>query len=285
MNKRMTLCILCLCLLLLLASVGGVFATWYYATLPIGAQQNLSFNLGNFSYELPDMPVEEVHLLQRLSDILNGIYKTDVVTDSLKYLIDETIQVYWEEGAAPYVGSMDSNFKTQIDALFGDILSQEQVAFILKNQDLNWDGYNEIAMYSTSDPLDCVEDFDGIVCVYVTVFTPVVNSQKQITGYNLVCDSLRGYCCEVKYGQDDPTPSFSTDEWRDDLGYYHHDGSTYRVPTYAMSPDGITPIRFHYESYHRYYSYEGAPWPSRTLPLGNKLSVCLADKIPYIWIP
>ena len=140
-------------------------------------------------------------------------------------------------------------------------------------------------MYSTSDPLTCVQEFDGVVCVYLTVFTPYLDEQRNIVGYNMVCDSLRGYCFEVKYSQTDPRPSFSTDEWKDDLGYYHHDGNTYRIPIEAMSVDGTKPFKHDYNSYNYSYNYEGAPWPGRTLPFGHKAWECLADKIPYIWFP
>ena len=72
-----------------------------------------------------------------------------LVMDSRDYLINETIQVRWDPYATPYVGSMDKNYSEQIAALFKDVLVDTSVSFILKNQDLNWDGYNEISLYST----------------------------------------------------------------------------------------------------------------------------------------
>ena len=160
MYKRILRYIAFLCVLLLITSIGGVFAAWNYTTTPAPAQKSLYLSLEDFDFSI-EMPSDEVSFVQRLSDILNNEYTTDNITNSLDYLINDTIQVYWEPGADPYVGSMDANFKPQIDALFGDILSTTNVSFILKNEDLTWDGISEIAMYSTSDPLDCVKEFVG----------------------------------------------------------------------------------------------------------------------------
>ena len=72
-----------------------------------------------------------------------------------------------------------------------------------------------------------------------------------ITGYELVCDSIHGYCVETVYTTQDNSPSFSTDHWRDEIFYYHEN-----VPY-------IRPIvgedRYKYEYYHGngYYPYEG----------------------------
>ena len=269
-----------------LFSVGGVFASWLYANgLPKSLQQDVYLDIDDFIYTPVEMPNEEVSVVQRLSDILNKKYSTDKISNSLDYLINETIQVYWGGNiyADPYVGSMDKNFTEQITELFRDVITDTTVSFILKNQDLNGDGFREIAMYSTSDPLDCVWEFDGIVCVYVTVFTPRIDANKNIIGYNLVCESMRGYCHEVFYGQGDNTPSFSTDEWKDDIGYYHYfDETYYRIPLDAMSLDGSKPLRNDYNSYNKAYEYESGLWGS-TAPFGNKLWQCLGDKIPYLF--
>ena len=270
----------------MLFMIGSVFASWNYVDSLVvePVDDTVHINLGIFDYvETPgEVPKGEVTLIERLYAILNNKYSTDIVTNSRDYLINETIQVRWEPGADPYVGSMDLDYEFQINELFGDVVMEEHVSFILKNQDLNWDGYNEIALYSTSDPLDCVEEYDGVVCVYVTVFSPVVDAQKNIIGYEYVCESLRGYCSEVYYNWENRMPSFSTDEWRDDIGYWHHDGNKYVIPEDAMSVDGSKPFRYDYNSYTREYSYEGCPWPGRTLPLGLRTYELLWDKIPWI---
>lgn len=274
-----------LCVMLFCASVSGAFATWWYAEDPaVEAEQGLQLKLYHSIFVPEDMPSDEVAVVQRLNDILNGDYNTDKITDSLDYLINETIQVYWGGNiyADPYVGSMDANFSEQISELFKNVLFEDNVSFILKHQDLNGDGYREVAMYSTSDPLDCVQEYDGTVCVYVTVFTPQVDAQKNIIGYDMVCESLRGYCCEVYYGQGDTTPSFSTDEWRDDIGYYHYfDETFYRVPEDAIGIDGVTPLRNHYPSYNIAYEYMDYMWGT-IRPYGRMLWECLINKIPYI---
>lgn len=272
-------------IMLLFASVGGIYAIWNYAEQPlVTTNQQLGILMNEMIYVPEEMPNEEVLMVQRLSDVLNNNYTTDKVVNSLEYLIEETIQVYWGGNiyADPYVGSMDVAFQEQIHELFGDIMDNTTVSFILKNQDLNWDGYKEITMYSTSDPLDCVTEFDGTVCVYVTVFTPKLNEYKRVVGYTLVCESLRGYCSEVYYGLGDNTPSFSTDEWKNDIGYYHYfDECFYPVPEDAVGLDGITPIRDDYYSYNKAYQYMEGMWGT-VIPYGQKLWECIAGKIPYL---
>ena len=273
-----------LCALLFLISLSGVYATWRYAKGLMPGSCDLAVELNGFIYMPEEMPEEEISLVQRLSDILNQKYRTDKVIDSRDYLINETIQVYWAPGANPYVGSMDQNFAEQIDALFGDIVIDTSLSFILKNEDLNKDDYNEIALYSTSDPLDSDSAWPvNAVCVYITVFTPIVDEQKNIVGYRLVCESLHGYCSEVRYGSDDPTPSFSTDHWRDDIGYMVWNDQTntsdiFKVPENAVSNDGTKPFRYDFDSYNRYFQNV---WYATT-PYGRTLSECLEGKIPKL---
>lgn len=285
MGRSMMRYLSLLCGLLVLASVGGVFATWYYTEGAVEEKvQDLPFDIQNFIYLPDDMPDDEVTLIERLADILNKRYQTDIVIDSRDYLLNETIQVYWEPGAPPYVGSMDKNFTYQIDALFGDVLIDTTVSFILKNQDLNWDGYSEISLYSTSDVLDSDSEWPtNAVCVYITVFTPVIDAEKNVIGYTMVCESLHGYAPEVRYGTNDLTPSFSTDHWRDNIGYMVWNDATnssdvYLVPEYAMSNDGTKPFRSDYNSYNQYYQY----WWQATTPYGNTASQCLDGKIPWL---
>ena len=288
MKKRLVLFSAFLSIVMFFASIGGTFATWFLAEeKPTPDGKDLMFDLTEFIYVPEEMPKEEVSVVQRLSDILNKKYTTEKINDSLDYLLNETIQVFWGGNiyADPYVGSMDVNFEEQIDELFRDVLFETNVSFILKNQDLNGDGYREITMYSTSDPLDCAVEFDGVVCVYVTVFTPRVDERKNVIGYTLVCESLRGYCYEVYYGQGDTTPSFSTDEWKDDIGYWHYfNGWAERVPEGEMNADGTLPYRLDYYSYNKSYKYvyDGYDNWGATLPYGNRLGQCLYNKIPWI---
>lgn len=278
-----------------IAPDGGTLSFDVTITVPEGVTADyyiLKFNFVD-KFAIPEdyfpeeMPDGEISLVQRLSDILNNKYKTAIVTNSRSYLIDETIQVRWSEGAAPYVGSMDKDFAEQIDALFGDVLYDSTLSFLLKNEDLNWDGYNEIALYSTSDPLDSTSEWpSGVVCVYITVFTPVIDEQKNVIGYNMVCESLHGYAAEVRYGQNDLTPSFSTDHWRDNVGYWYYDEQTYQsyelpVPDDAIGIDGVTPFKKHFESYNTSYQYGEYYWGATT-PYGNRLWQCLDGKIPWL---
>ena len=239
----------------ILVCIGGVSATWFYSNLnPQDTQMEISLDLNNFIYYQPEMPEGEVSVLERLSKILNQEYTTDTITDSRKYLIEETIRVEWDPGAAPYVGSMDPDFQTQINELFGDIIDLNEVSFILKNEDLNGDYYNEIAMYSTSDHLDWSPNHQGIVGVYLTVFTPIIDDEGNIVKYELLCDSIHGYCIEVNYHSSDTRPSFSTDHWVDELSYWHHE-----IPYLRPIPEED---RYDAENYHTYhYAYENCPYP------------------------
>ena len=259
------LAILCFTLLLSFGSL-SVWATWEYAGKPADdANSTLGVGVNEFIYVPEEMPDEEVSVVQRLSDVLNKKYTTDGVDNSLDYLLNETIQVYWnnDPAADPFVGSMDKNYAVQIAKLFEDVLMDTSVSFILKNQDLNGDHYNEIAMYSTSDTLDYKNasgNYEGVVCVYVTVFTPIVQS-SQVTGYTMVCESLRGYCYEIYYSPQNRAPSFSTDTWLDSVGYTQGN-RTVELPESAQ---------LNYNSYN--LSYNG----KTTKPMGDTLSTILAD--------
>ena len=283
-KKQMMLSLFVMCILVLSLSVGGVFAIWSYYDQSESAQYEMTPTISGFNYLVEDIPSGEVTLIQRLYDILNQEYQTDIVKDSRDYLINETIQVRWDPSAPPYVGSMDKNYAIQIDALFGDIILEESVSFILKNQDLNWDGFSEISLYSTSDPLDSTSEWPtGAICVYLTVFTPKVDENRNIVSYEMVCESLHGYAPKVRYGTNDLTPSFSTDHWRDDIGYMVWNDLTatsdvFRVPADALSNDGTKPFRYDYNSYSKYYQNI---WYATT-PYGNTASQCLDGKIPWI---
>ena len=273
-----------LCAILSLASVGGVFATWSYATPLSEINADLSVYMNEFVY-LPDMPKGEAMLLQRLFDILNREYTVEGVEDVRAYLLEETIKVQWEAWAAPYVGNMDDDYAVQIHALFGDILDELNVSFILKNQDLNADGFNEIALYSTSDPLNYIPNTDEIVGVYLSVLTPVVDEQKNVVAYELVCDSMYGFCYEEAYNPMKPTlSSFSTDDWRDNLVYWHHELDTQPIPDDAIGFDGQTLYKYHYDSYHsKKYTYEGYPWGYTGVWIEGKTAAqMLNGKIPFI---
>ncbi|MBQ8322957.1 MAG: hypothetical protein IJX91_03205 [Clostridia bacterium] len=226
-----------------------------------------------FIYTPEEMPDEEVTVVQRLSDILNKRYTTDTVDNSLEFLLEETIQVYWnnDKSQDPFVGSMGETYADEIAELFGDVLTEESnVSFILKNQDLNGDGYNEIAMYSTSDTLDnSSSSYEGVVCVYVTVFTPTVNSLGQVIGYEQVCESLRGYCYEIYYSPSYKVPSFSTDTWLDSVGYTRNNQNT-ELPEDAQ---------LDYDQYNLSYRPSGSWRSYTTKPMGDSLSVLLQDRL------
>ena len=255
-------------------TVGGVVATWEYAGEGIDSllgNKDISLNMGTFIYteEIPD---EEVTVIQRLSDILNKQYTTDIVDNSLDYLLKETITITWGNSNEPFVGSMDESKAAQINELFGDVLESTEtdtkVSFILKSQDLNGDGYNEIAMYSTSDELDNRNyNRNGVVRVFVTVFTPKVDAVGNVTGYELVGEALQGYCQEICYSSSNSTPSFDTDSWRDGVAVYNWRG----VKQQKLTGDDLN-------NFSVYNNPQG--WfDDYTQPDGNDLSKVLADNL------
>ena len=259
-----------------MATIAGVSATFNYYDPPTSGQEQMNVGLKEFIYTPEEMPDEEVTVVQRLSDILNKQYTTDKVDDSLDYLINKTIQVYWngDKNADPFVSSLDDNFEDEIHELFGDVLKKEdeenyEVSFILKNQDLNGDGYNEIAMYSTSDTLDNYgSEYEGTVRVFVTVFTPIVESRK-IVGYRQVCESALGYCQEIYYSPQQPNiPSFSTDTWLDGLGY--NTGGWFGRDVAITNHKDLK-----YEQYN--LTYRSGNKSYTTKPMGNTLAEVLKD--------
>ena len=262
--------IMLLCLLMIL-SVGGVYAVWQYASGGVNPEQkDILLSLNEFDYTEPEIPMPdgEISLLERLRQILNREYTTDNITDSREYLLNETILVEWEPYAAPYVGSMDPDYQTQMDELFGDIVQPAGISFILKSQDLNWDGYPEIALYSTSDPLDWTADHYAYVGVYLSVFTPIIDTDGTVIRYDLLCDSIYGHCTEINYHGTSTIPSFTTDSWKDSL-YYWHGADYVPLPEHA---------RHTYEIYHScHYMYDGAPYPMWIDLTGQTASQRLAD--------
>ena len=275
--KSLSKITLCLTTLLMAGTIASVSATFQYAAYGADSTKDeLSFQLTPFVYTPEEMPDVEVTAVQRLADILNRKYTTETVSDSLDYLINETIQVRWSEDSnEPYVGSMDATYKTQVDELFKGVLKEDlDLAFILKNQDLNGDGRNEIAMYSTSDHLDNdTDEYTGVVCVYVTVFTPILDSRGNVTGYKQVCESLRGYCYEIYYSPENNTPSFSTDEWRTNVGYSNWGDKT-------ISEEEIQEVLKNQgkEAAFKLYNlaYKPTNWSKNvTKPMGDNLSTVL----------
>ena len=287
-----------------IATNGGTLSFDISITVPEGVSAEYYILKFNFisKYGIPsedyfpeDMPDKEVSLVQRLSDILNNIYVTSKTgdLDSRTYLIDKAIQDRWEGVGDPYVGTMTKDYIEPLENLFGDIFRDESVKFILKNQDINKDGYNEISMYSTSDPLtNETEDLRGVVCVYVTVFTPVIDEQYNIIGYNMVCEAMRGYCYEVNYGSGNTKPSFSTDEWKNDVGYVvRWETSGPVLGEIVEGADGYdkdwNPFDKHqYSSYNGGYITWNIEWNCyanhNTVPYGQTVGQCLADKIPNL---
>ena len=250
--------------LALLLSVGSVFASWKYYTTPIQpASEIVPLKFNEFKYDVHPMPDKEVVLLQRLGDLLNNDYTNDVIESSGKtsseYLLS-TLNKNWDYGETAtfgsFVGSMDSNpdSKEHLNVLFGDIIDfndPNHVSFILKAEDLIGDDKLEIALYSTTDPLDYDGSWQNVVVgVYLSVFTPIYDGSL-IVGYELVCDSIHGYCTETVYTTQDPSPSFSTNHWRDELFYYHE------LEPYVRPIVGED--RYKYEYYHGngFYPFEG----------------------------
>ena len=209
------------------------------------------------------MPEGEVTLLSRMYDILNNNYSNDVIPEgeSINYLLS-TLDKDWTSGHNPsigsFAGSMDptQESRARIEAMFGDVIDLGKVSFILKAENLVGSIENEIAIYSTSDELKWSPDYwtPMVVGVYLTVFVPILDDQGETVGYELLCDSIHGYCMEVSYMEGYNIPSFSTDHWRDELFYWHEN---YATPLPITGED-----RYRYECYH---TDNGTyPYPGRT---------------------
>lgn len=252
------------CTVAVLASVGGAWATWKYASLPPqNASADIPLEINEFDYT-PELPVGEVSFLKRINDVLNNDYSNDTIEEgsSMQYLLS-TLDKNWDAEHNPalgsFVGSMDPTAESQarINALFGDIIDLNHVSFILKSEDLVGGVDNEIALYTTSDPLTWSPNnyINSVVGVYLSVFVPILDDQGNVVGYEQLCDSIHGYCLEVQYMEGVNVPSFSTDHWRDELYYWHE---KYADPQPIIGED-----RYNYDCYHPAdgnYAY-----PDRTL--------------------
>ena len=250
--------------LLLFTSVGGVFAVWKYAEEPAQkSDKEVFIQLNEFDYT-PPMPEKEVTLLERIYALLNNLYENDIIAmDKGREYLLTTLDKDWDTGLNPalgsFAGSMDPTLesKERMDAMFGDIIDFEDpdhVSFILKSENLVGSIDNEIALYSTSDPLTWTAGnwMNTVVGVYLSVYIPVLDEQGNLLGYELLCESIHGYCLEVQYMEGDYTPSFSTDHWRDELFYWHEN---YPNPVAIKDED-----RYKYECYHPAdgnYAYPG----------------------------
>ena len=179
MRSRFTKYIALFCTAIMLLSIGGVWATWKYANFtPKAENKNVSILMNEFDYT-PSMPEGEVSILQRLHDLLNNNYTNDVIAqgESMNYLLS-TLDKDWDTGLnhmlGSFVGSMDptAESKSRINVMFGDIMELNHVSFILKSEDLVGSVANEIAIYSTSDPLDWspTHYISSVVGVYLSVF-------------------------------------------------------------------------------------------------------------------
>ena len=270
------------CAIVMLFSVSGVYATWKYATRsPDDEEADIPILMNDFEYEAPPIPEKEATLMTRIRELLNNEYTNDLIeainakngyTSSRECLLS-TLDKDWTTGESThvgsFVGSMDPGAESQesLFAMFGDIIDfsvSAGVKFILKSEDLIGDWVNEIALYSTSDPLHPYygEWHNAVVGVYLTVFSPVYDQWGSITGYELLCDSIHGYCIETEYTKGSNIPSFSTDHWRDELFYWRYIENSYAIAE-------LQPItgedRYKYECYHTAdgnYAYEGrlADW-------------------------
>ena len=182
MKTSFTRSLALLCAFLMLLSVSGVYAVWRYTmggTQGGSATGGLGLS-GGFDYT-PPMPDAEVTLLERMFALLNNEYSNDVIGEGegRSYLLS-TMDKDWEAGHNPvlgsFVGSMDptAESKARIEAMFGDVLDLDKVSFILKSEDLVGTVDNEIALYSTTDPLLWNESYwtPMVVGVYLSVFVP-----------------------------------------------------------------------------------------------------------------
>ena len=252
------------CAVITLSSVGGAWATWLFAdATPQSVSTDLPIRINQFTYA-PEMPEDEVTFLERMYDLLNNQYSNDIIPEgqSMDYILS-TLDKDWSVGHNPaqgsFVGSMDPTAESMasIDAMFGDVIDfgdNQHVSFIIKSEDLVGSVDNEIAIYSTSDPLTWNPNNWNmtVVGVYLSVFVPVLDDNGKTIGYEQLCDSIHGYCVEVQYMDGNNTPSFSTDHWRDELFYWHEN---FADPQPIIGDD-----RYKYECYHPAdgnYAYPG----------------------------
>ena len=304
MTRRITRYIAYFCVIATIMSVASVWSSWKYAAnTPSSKNADLQIRLMEPTYDPPPMPDGEVTLLERIYALLNNLYTNDMIEEinakngytSPRECLLSTLDKDWEDGQSThygtFVGSMDPADYSQerLFAMFGDVIEFDDpsgVSFILKSENLIGDWVSELALYSTSDQIHYHSTwYNAVVGVYLSVFTPVYDDQWTIIGYELICESIHGYCIETEYTQGSGIASFSTDHWRDEVFYWHHQYATAQPITGAD--------RYNYDCYHNdngTYPYEGRPtiWdgyiiiPSNQWETSSNVGKRAADKLAEV---
>lgn len=228
-----------LCSLLFLASMGGVFATWYFAEDPTETvTKNLNFALEEFSFsDISQDETEEVNklLAQKFLEILNSS------TDYAKLTQAMSANYNANKGAwtASYIGNVagsSNDDTTLLLDLFDGELSLEvnetvvEVTCIIKRENIDGntstgDSYRvgnatyrgcEMTLYLTTANFDYLS-YNDYPPVYAMVFTKPSRNEDWI---QIGEEMYAGTAQVVGYVGGTTTGSFDTGTWRSSATYH-----------------------------------------------------------------
>ena len=228
-----------LCCLLFLASMGGVFATWYFAEDPTEAVTNtLPITLEEFTFsDISQEETEEVNkaLIQRFLQILNTSNSYDALADAMSDNYDSSKGAW----TASYIGNVagsSSDDTTLLLELFDGELSLEvngtpvEVTCIVKRENIDGNtstgdtyrvGYTsfrgcEMTLYLTTANFDYLS-YNDYPPVYAMVFT---KSSQNAEWTQVGEEMYEGTAQVVGYAGGTTTGSFDTGTWRSSLAYH-----------------------------------------------------------------
>lgn len=226
------------CALLLAASVGGVFATWYFAESPADAATktvSLGMNENQFSFSAASK--EEAELNKKLAENLSVILNDGQQYQQLSDAMDSNYQKGQPAWTASYVGnSEDSDFQELLSTLFNGAFSAEidskdvKVTCIIKRENIDGnlatgDSYTvegktyygcEMTLYVTTSDVDNLK-YNTSVPVYAMVFT---RTSSDGDWEQIGSSMYEGTAPIVGYLGGYTNGSFSTDEWRSSASYH-----------------------------------------------------------------
>lgn len=225
------------CALLLLASVGGVFATWYFAENPAdAATETASLIMNENQFSFSDASKAEAKLNTKLAENLSEILNEETQYDQLTQAMDDNYQqgIGW---TASFVGNATQSGSQQLlSDLFQGALSAQiddedvKITCIIKREnidgnDATGDSYTvdgitysgcEMTLYVTTSDVDNLA-FNTKIPVYAMVFTRYSSDGEWV---QIGSSVYEGTAAIVGYFGGTTNGSFNTGEWRSSASYH-----------------------------------------------------------------
>ena len=228
-----------LCALLLLASVGGVFAVWQFAEdAAKPSSENLTFTLEEFDFsDISQEETEEVNksLAQKFLEILNTPADYATLTDAMSDNYNPSKGAWTVTYIGNVAGSSNDDTTILLDLFDGELAlevngTHVDVTCIVKRENIDGSTQTggsyklggttyrgcEMTLYLTTANFDRLA-FNDYPPVYAMVFTkPSQNAPWEQIGE----DMYEGTAQVVGYVGGTTTGSFDTGTWRSSLPYH-----------------------------------------------------------------